>query len=181
MCCGTSSRLRFLMKFVNPIITLGTALLVCVSGSALQAQHRPQVNAGSAAVSAGEIPPGPPFSKGGVRKPPLLKPVLRPVEGRAAQSAGEFRRTEVSLLPSDNLVTMNFQDIDIPVLTQFISEITQRNFIVDEKVRGKVTVISPTKVTPEEAYAIFQSVLQVKGFTTVLSGRVVKIVPSKDA
>jgi general secretion pathway protein D len=82
---------------------------------------------------------------------------------------------------SDDLVTMNFQDIDIPVLVQFISEITRRNFIVDEKVRGKVTIISPTKVTPDEAYAIFQSVLQVKGFTTVPSGRVVKIVPSKEA
>src|SRR5262245_30314288 len=79
------------------------------------------------------------------------------------------------------LVTMHFQDIDIPVLAKFISEITHKNFIVDEKVRGKVTIISPTKVTPDEAYAIFQSVLQVKGFTTVPSGRIVKILPSKDA
>lgn len=78
-------------------------------------------------------------------------------------------------------VAMNFQDVDIPVLARFVSELTNRNFIVDEKVRGKVTVISPTKVTPTEAYAIFQSVLQVKGFTTVPSGDIVKIVPSKDA
>jgi general secretion pathway protein D len=76
---------------------------------------------------------------------------------------------------------MHFQDVDIPVLAKFISEITHKNFIVDEKVRGKVTIISPTKVTPDEAYAIFQSVLQVKGFTTVPSGRIVKILPTKDA
>lgn len=82
---------------------------------------------------------------------------------------------------TDASVAMHFQDIDIPVLAKFISEITHKNFIVDEKVRGKVTIISPTKVTPDEAYAIFQSVLQVKGFTTVPSGRVVKILPSKDA
>lgn len=81
----------------------------------------------------------------------------------------------------DALVTMHFQDVDIPVLAKFISEITKKNFIVDEKVRGKVTIISPTKVTPDEAYAIFQSVLQVKGFTTVPSGRIVKILPNKDA
>jgi general secretion pathway protein D len=78
-------------------------------------------------------------------------------------------------------VAMNFQDVDIPVLARFVSELTNKNFIVDEKVRGKVTVISPTKVTPEEAYAIFQSVLQVKGFTTVPSGGVVKIVASREA
>ncbi|MGE0684528.1 MAG: type II secretion system secretin GspD [Candidatus Binatia bacterium] len=78
-------------------------------------------------------------------------------------------------------VAMNFQDVDIPVLARFVSELTNKNFIVDEKVRGKVTVISPTKVTPTEAYTIFQSVLQVKGFTTVPSGGIIKIVPSKDA
>ncbi|MBI3304463.1 MAG: type II secretion system secretin GspD [Deltaproteobacteria bacterium] len=78
-------------------------------------------------------------------------------------------------------VAMNFQDVEIPVLARFISEITGKNFIVDEKVRGKVTIISPTKVTADEAYAVFQSVLQVKGFTTVPSGRVVKIMPSREA
>ena len=78
-------------------------------------------------------------------------------------------------------VAMNFQDVEISILARFVSELTRKNFIVDEKVRGKVTVISPTKVTPTEAYTIFQSVLQVKGFTTVPSGGVIKIVPSKDA
>ncbi|MCS6924989.1 MAG: type II secretion system secretin GspD, partial [Candidatus Binatia bacterium] len=50
-----------------------------------------------------------------------------------------------------------------------------------EKVRGKVTIISPTKVHADEAYAVFQSVLQVKGFTTVPSGSAIKIVPSREA
>jgi general secretion pathway protein D len=75
---------------------------------------------------------------------------------------------------------MNFQDVDIPVLTKFISEITGKNFVIDESVRGKVSVISPTKVTPQQAYSIFQSVLQLKGFTTVQAGAVIKIVPSRD-
>ncbi|MGE0826820.1 MAG: type II secretion system secretin GspD [Candidatus Binatia bacterium] len=93
----------------------------------------------------------------------------------------EYNGAPNGLRTRDDLVTMNFQDIDMPVLAKFVSEITQKNFIVDEKVRGKVTIISPTKVTAEEAYAIFQSVLQVKGFTTVPSGRVVKIVPNREA
>lgn len=79
------------------------------------------------------------------------------------------------------LVAMNFQDVEIAVLARFISEITNKNFIVDEKVRGKVTILSPTKVTPDEAYAVFQSALQVKGFTTVQSGEVIKIVLSREA
>ena len=82
---------------------------------------------------------------------------------------------------ADGQVAINFQDVDIPVLARFISDITNKNFIVDEKVRGKVTIISPHKVTADEAYTVFQSVLQVKGFTTVPGRGVIKIVPSRDA
>src|SRR6266566_5095571 len=90
-------------------------------------------------------------------------------------------RAEDPPSPQDqNLITMNFQDVDIPVLAKFISEITGKNFVVDESVRGKVSIISPTKVTPAQAYSIFQSVLQVKGFTTVQAGSIIKIVPSRD-
>jgi general secretion pathway protein D len=82
---------------------------------------------------------------------------------------------------SENLITMNFQDVDISVLAKFISQITGKNFVLDESVRGKVSIVSPTKVTPEQAYSIFKSVLQLKGFTTVAAGPVIKIVPSRDS
>ncbi len=78
-----------------------------------------------------------------------------------------------------NMITMNFQDVDISVLAKFISEITGKNFVLDESVRGKVSIISPTKVTSQQAYTIFQSVLQVKGFTTVQTGAIIKIVPAR--
>jgi len=83
--------------------------------------------------------------------------------------------------PEGKQITMNFEDVDLGVLVKFISEITQKNFIVDDKVKGKVTVISPEKISVDEAYLVFQSVLQVKGFTTVPSGAVIKIIPSKEA
>jgi general secretion pathway protein D len=79
------------------------------------------------------------------------------------------------------LITMDFQDVDIAVLVKFISELTGKNFIVDEKVRGKITIISPGKISVDEAYTVFQSVLQVKGFTTVPAGAVIKIIPTKEA
>ena len=82
--------------------------------------------------------------------------------------------------PPPNEITMNYQNVDIPALAKLISEITGKNFLVDESVRGKVTIISPSKVTPEQAYQIFQSVLQLKGFTTVQAGKVIKIIPSRN-
>jgi general secretion pathway protein D len=78
-------------------------------------------------------------------------------------------------------VALNFQDVELPVLAKFVSEVTGRNLIVDDRVRGKVTIISPTRITPDEAFAVFQSVLQVKGFTTVTSAAFTKIVPLRDA
>src|SRR5438034_503970 len=78
-------------------------------------------------------------------------------------------------------VALNFQDVELPVLARFVSEVTGRNFIVDDRVRGKVTIISPTRITPDEAYLVFQSVLQVKGYTTVPSGAFTKIVPAREA
>ncbi len=83
-------------------------------------------------------------------------------------------------LRPDDLVTMDFQDVELPTLIKFVSEITGKNFVVDEKVRGKVSVVSPTRITVDEAYRVFQSVLQVKGFAVVDTGPVVKIIPTKD-
>src|SRR5215469_18735126 len=91
-------------------------------------------------------------------------------------------RAEISRRASgENLITMNFQDVDISVLAKFISDITGKNFVIDEGVRGKISIISPTKVTPEQAYSIFKSVLQIKGFTTVNAGPIIRIIPSRDA
>jgi general secretion pathway protein D len=95
---------------------------------------------------------------------------VRPTPNAAPQKA-----------PEKQLITMDFQDVEIGVLVKFISEITGKNFILDEKVRGKVTVISPTKISIEEAYRVFQSILEVKGFTTLPAGPVTKIVPVREA
>lgn len=78
-------------------------------------------------------------------------------------------------------VAFNFQDVEVAVLARFVSEVTGKNLILDDRVRGKVSVFSPTRITPDEAYEVFQSVLAVRGFTTVPSGRHVKIVPLRDA
>jgi len=84
-------------------------------------------------------------------------------------------------LGPDDLVLMDFQDVELPTLVKFISEITGRNFLLDEKVQGRVSVVSPNKITVQEAYQVFQSVLQVKGFTLVDAGPVTKIIANKDA
>ncbi len=79
------------------------------------------------------------------------------------------------------LITMNFKDVDLGILIKFISEITGKNFVVDPSVQGKVTILSPEKVTVDEAYQVFLSVLEVNGFTTVQAGKVIKIIKAAEA
>lgn len=78
-------------------------------------------------------------------------------------------------------ITMDFDGVDIKVFIKFIADITGKNFIIDEKVSGKVTVISPRKMTMDEAYRVFLSVLEVNGFGTVDVGGVTKVVKAADA
>ena len=75
-------------------------------------------------------------------------------------------------------VTIDFDNVDIGLFIKFISELTGKNFVVDKAVRGKVTIISPTKISVREAYKVFESVLDVHGFTTVPAGSIIKIVPA---
>ncbi|MGB1581250.1 MAG: type II secretion system secretin GspD [Nevskiales bacterium] len=73
--------------------------------------------------------------------------------------------------------TLNFQDADIGTLIATISELTGKNFVIDPRVKGNVTVLSATPMDAEGVYATFLSILQVHGFAAIPSGNVVKIVP----
>jgi len=64
-------------------------------------------------------------------------------------------------------VSMDFKSVDIHVLIKFISELTGKNFIIDRAVSGQVTVYSPTKISVDQAYKVFLSILEVNQFTVV--------------
>ena len=81
----------------------------------------------------------------------------------------------------DRFITIDFNNVDIVVFIKFISELTGKNFIIDQRVRGKVTIISPAKISMQEAYKVFESVLEVHGYATVAAGEVIKIIPAPDA
>jgi len=90
---------------------------------------------------------------------------------------------QVSLpaVAAQRLVTMDFRDVDLKELIKTMSELTGRNFIIDNRVKGSVTIISPKQITLDEAYRVFLSVLEINGFTTVPAGAVIKIMPTRDA
>jgi len=79
------------------------------------------------------------------------------------------------------MITLNLKDADITALISTVAEVTGRNFIVDPRVKAKVTVISQEPMPADELYRVFLSVLQVHGFSAVQSGDIVKIIPDINA
>ncbi|MFZ1955629.1 MAG: type II secretion system secretin GspD [Desulfobacterales bacterium] len=102
----------------------------------------------------------------------IIAAVITPTRANAASSKDDSQ---------DRYVTIDFNNVDINVFIKFISELTGKNFIVDQRVRGNVTIISPTKISVAEAYKVFESVLEVNGFSTVQAGKATKILPSPEA
>ena len=78
----------------------------------------------------------------------------------------------------DQYVAIDFNNVDISVFIKFISELTGTNFLVDPRIKGKVTINSPSKITVAETYRVFESVLELNGFTTVPGDGITKIIPS---
>jgi len=90
-------------------------------------------------------------------------------------------RSQMMFEDEEGMVSMDFENVDIRVVIKYISDLTGKNFIIDQNVRGPVTVISPTKIPLEDVYKVFESILEVRGFVTVPSGKVIKIASKADA
>ncbi|MDX2439442.1 MAG: type II secretion system protein GspD, partial [Desulfobacterales bacterium] len=102
-----------------------------------------------------------------------------PFTGFAAQALGQTPSEQAD--PDSQFVSIDFNNVDINVLIKFMSKLTGKNFVVDSRVKGNVTIISPTKISIKNAYKVFESVLDINGFSTVESGTIIKIVPTPKA
>jgi general secretion pathway protein D len=75
----------------------------------------------------------------------------------------------------------NLQDADILSVINEVSQETGKNFVVDPRVNGKITLVSSKPLKQSEVYQVFLSVLGILGYSAVPGGaNVVKIVPSME-
>jgi general secretion pathway protein D len=97
-------------------------------------------------------------------------------------AAGQDAGDEAGVLQSDDgAITLNLRDADIRAFIASVADITGRNFVVDPRVKGNVTVISSAPTTADALYDVFLSILKVHGFAAIPSGDVIKIVPDATA
>src|SRR5690554_7015425 len=74
---------------------------------------------------------------------------------------------------------LNLKDADIRAFVTQMAEITDYSFVVDPRVKGKVTVLSSAPMNKDEIYDLFLAVLNVHGFTAIPGQDVVKIVQDR--
>ncbi len=94
-----------------------------------------------------------------------------------AVSMESFQVNESEEEGGEDIITLNFQGADINALIGLVSQVTGKSFIVDPRVKGKVTLVSGAGLPSEKLYDIFLSVLEVSNFAAVPSGEVTKILP----
>ena len=133
-------------------------------------RYRPEVQGNTAP------PPAPDRPGPGAATPAAPTPRTTPTPPPASAQTPPTTTAAPKLRRGEML--FNFQDADIQAVVKTVSQMTNRNFLIDPRVKGKITIISAKPVSSAAVYQIFLSALKAQGFTAV-EGPVglIKIVP----
>jgi general secretion pathway protein D len=144
----------------------------------------PPVNFGASGSSNGSLgsAPAPDSSTSSVIKPSNSSSKNSILTDKQRQ---KFAKASAEDITSENfpetIESFDFPNVEITDIIKAISELTGKNFIIDSTVRGKITVLAPSKITVAEAYKAFLSALAINGFTVVPSGGFLKIRNARSA
>ena len=143
----------------------------------------PPPSAPPEAVPAPKAPASPKKSSATGRKSSVTKaPTATKVAPDTAQVVIEEKKGAAAIPAGQELVNMDFPEkTEIRDIVRAVALWTGKNVILDNNVSGKIQIISPSRVTKEEAYQAFLSALNVLRLTTVETGKILKIVPISTA
>jgi len=77
--------------------------------------------------------------------------------------------------------TVNLKEADIQAFISQVANITGYSFVIDPRVKGKVTIISDTAMSKRDVYEMFQSVLNVHGFAAIPAGGIIKVMQQNNS
>ncbi|WP_304442608.1 secretin N-terminal domain-containing protein, partial [Pelomonas sp. KK5] len=90
-------------------------------------------------------------------------------------------RSQGPALKAATPVTLNFVNADIEAVTRAIGVMMNRQFIIDPRVKGQITLYSEQQVSVQQAYLNYLAALRTLGFTVVEAAGLYKVVPEADA
>lgn len=124
------------------------------------------------------------FSRTGLVLAGMMMILIPGVPSADSAPASSGQTPVPTLLPAPltpQTVSLNFRNVDISVMVKFMSDLLEKNIVMDERVKGKVTILSPQAVTIPEAFRIFVQALRMKGFETVEKKGMIFLVPASQA
>lgn len=127
-----------------------------------------------------------------LRRAPTQAATSAPTADSTKPQGFVSKKTGKSLAESniEDITNENFPDIiesfdypnaELADVVAAISELTGKNFMVDPAVRGKITIIAPTRITVAEAYKAFLSALAINGMAVVPGDGFYKVRPARAA
>ncbi len=109
-----------------------------------------------------------------------------PKQGFVSKKTGKtFQESNIEDITNENFPDMiesfDYPNAEVLDVVKAISELTGKNFVVDPQVRGKITIMAPSRLTVAEAYKVFLSALAVNNMAVVPGDGFYKIKPARDA
>ncbi len=96
--------------------------------------------------------------------------------GSRAEAAQPAKKTA-----STQPITLNFVNAEIESVARTLATLSNRNLVVDPRVKGTINLSTEVPVSPNEAWSQFLAVLRLQGFAMVDTKGLYKIVPEADA
>jgi general secretion pathway protein D len=78
-------------------------------------------------------------------------------------------------------VVLNFENADIQSTIRAISQLSGKNFVIDPRVKGTVTIVSDQPISKSDSYKVLETALRMQGFAVVEGDGVIKVLPEADA
>lgn len=97
----------------------------------------------------------------------LLVLATMPAIGAAAQPKGPIH--------------LNFKEAEVDSVVGAFGHLLNKSFVIDPRVRGKISLETPRPVTRDQAFTLLKTVLRQQGFAIVDLGDLYKVVPEADA
>ena len=108
------------------------------------------------------------------------EPAKAPAAHRDEEKDQKAEKRRRAMRRGRGKLKLDFDRADIVEVVKTISDMTGRNFILPDNIRGKITILSPTAVSPDEAYNAFLSALEANNLAVYPVGKFLKILPKKD-
>ena len=111
----------------------------------------------------------------------LDNPPVQAAKGPGLEAQGAVPE-KISVAPSGNGTRLwNLQDADILSIINEVSQETGKNFVVDPRVSGKITLVSSKPIAQDDVYEVFLSILGLLGYSAIPSDGIIKIVPNMES